>query len=104
MNPERLQQIILSPVISEKSTSAADLSNQVVFEVLSDATKNEIREAVEKQFSVAVEGVQVMNVRGKVKRFGKTPGKRRNWKKAYVRLAEGQDIDFMGGALSRLIR
>jgi len=74
------------------------LSNQVVFEVLSDATKNEIREAVEKQFSVAVEGVQVMNVRGKVKRFGKTPGKRRNWKKAYVRLAEGQDIDFMGGA------
>ena len=98
MNPERLQQIILSPVISEKSTSAADLSNQVVFEVLSDATKNEIREAVEKQLSVAVEGVQVMNVRGKVKRFGKTPGKRRNWKKAYVRLAEGQDIDFMGGA------
>ena len=98
MKPERLQQIILSPVISEKSTSAADLSNQVVFEVLSDATKNEIREAVEKQFSVAVEGVQVMNVRGKVKRFGKTPGKRRNWKKAYVRLAEGQDIDFMGGA------
>ena len=98
MNPERLQQIILSPVISEKSTSAADLSNQVVFEVLSDATKNEVREAVEKQFSVAVEGVQVMNVRGKVKRFGKTPGKRRNWKKAYVRLAEGQDIDFMGGA------
>ena len=97
MNPERLQQIILSPVISEKSTSAADLSNQVVFEVLSDATKNEIREAVEKQFSVAVEGVQVMNVRGKVKRFGKSPGKRRNWKKAYVRLAEGQDIDFMGG-------
>ena len=98
MNPERLQQIILSPVIYEKSTSAADLSNQVVFEVLSDATKNEIREAVEKQFSVVVEGVQVMNVRGKVKRFGKTPGKRRNWKKAYVRLAEGQDIDFMGGA------
>ena len=98
MNPERLQQIILSPVISEKSTSAADLSNQVVFEVLSDATKNEVREAVEKQFSVSVEGVQVMNVRGKGKRFGKTPGKRRNWKKAYVRLAEGQDIDFMGGA------
>ena len=98
MNPERLQQIILSPVISEKSTSAADSSNQVVFEVLSDATKNEIREAVEKQFSVSVEGVQIMNVRGKVKRFGKTPGKRRNWKKAYVRLAEGQDIDFMGGA------
>ena len=98
MNPERLQQIILSPVISEKSTSAADSSNQVVFEVLSDATKNEIREAVEKQFSGSVEGVQVMNVRGKVKRFGKTPGKRRNWKKAYVRLAEGQDFDFMGGA------
>lgn len=96
MNQERLLQIILAPVISEKSTTAADTSNQVVFEVLSDASKPEIRQAVEQQFSVKVEDVQVVNVRGKVKRFGRTPGKRRNWKKAYVRLAEGQDIDFMG--------
>ncbi|HJP06058.1 MAG: 50S ribosomal protein L23 [Acidiferrobacteraceae bacterium] len=97
MNPERLHQVLLSPVISEKSTTAADSANQVVFEVLVDATKPEIREAVEQQFSVSVEAVQVVNVRGKMKRFGKTPGKRRNWKKAYVRLAQGHDIDFMGG-------
>ena len=96
MNPERLHQVLLSPVISEKSTTAADSANQVVFEVLVDATKPEIREAVEQQFSVSVEAVQVVNVRGKMKRFGKTPGKRRNWKKAYVRLAEGDDIDFLG--------
>ncbi|MGB1612630.1 MAG: 50S ribosomal protein L23, partial [Arenicellales bacterium] len=84
------------PVISEKSTSAADLANQVVFEVLPNATKPEVRQAVEHQFNVKVEDVQMVNVRGKVKRFGRSPGKRRNWKKAYVRLAEGQDIDFMG--------
>ena len=68
----------------------------MVFEVLTDATKNEIKTAVEGLFDVSVEGVQVINVRGKVKRFGKTPGKRTNWKKAYVRLAEGDDIDFLG--------
>ncbi|MEK9941836.1 MAG: 50S ribosomal protein L23 [Arenicellales bacterium] len=96
MNMERLHQIILAPVISEKSTSAADLANQVVFEVLPNATKPEVRQAVEHQFNVKVEDVQIVNVRGKVKRFGRSPGKRRNWKKAYVRLAEGQDIDFMG--------
>ena len=67
-----------------------------MFEVLTDATKNEIKTAVEGLFDVSVEGVQVINVRGKVKRFGKTPGKRTNWKKAYVRLAEGDDIDFLG--------
>lgn len=98
MNPERLHQILLAPVISEKSTTAADDANQVVFQVSADATKTEIRKAVETQFEVTVEAVQVMNVRGKVKRFGRTPGKRSNWKKAYVRLADGQDIDFMGGA------
>ena len=68
----------------------------MVFEVLTDATKNEIKTAVESLFEVSVEGVQVINVRGKIKRFGKTPGKRTNWKKAYVRLAEGDDIDFLG--------
>ena len=97
MNPERIHQILLAPVISEKSTTAGEEGNQVVLQVLSDATKQEIRKAVETQFDVSVEAVQVMNFRGKVKRFGRTPGKRPNWKKAYVRLAEGQDIDFMGG-------
>ena len=96
MNVERLHQILRRPIVSEKSTNAAESGQQVVFEVLTDATKNEIKTAVESLFEVSVEGVQVINVRGKVKRFGKTPGKRTNWKKAYVRLAEGDDIDFLG--------
>ena len=96
MNVEWLHQILRRPIVSEKSTNAADSGQQVVFEVLTDATKNEIKTAVESLFEVSVEGVQVINVRGKIKRFGKTPGKRTNWKKAYVRLAEGDDIDFLG--------
>ena len=96
MNIERLHQVLRRPIISEKSTNAAESGQQVVFEVLTDATKNEIKTAVESLFEVSVEGVQVINVRGKIKRFGKTPGKRTNWKKAYVRLAEGDDIDFLG--------
>ena len=96
MNVERLHQVLRRPIVSEKSTNAAESGQQVVFEVLTDATKNEIKSAVESLFDVSVEGVQVINVRGKVKRFGKTPGKRTNWKKAYVRLAEGDDIDFLG--------
>jgi|TARA_B100000446_G_scaffold52821_1_gene48980 large subunit ribosomal protein L23 len=96
MNVERLHQVLRRPIVSEKSTNAAESGQQVVFEVLTDATKNEIKTAVESLFEVSVEGVQVINVRGKVKRFGKTPGKRTNWKKAYVRLAEGDDIDFLG--------
>ena len=96
MNVERLHQVLRRPIVSEKSTNVAESGQQVVFEVLTDATKNEIKTAVESLFEVSVEGVQVINVRGKVKRFGKTPGKRTNWKKAYVRLAEGDDIDFLG--------
>ena len=96
MNEERLYQIILNPVISEKSTMAADRDGQVVFKVRTDATKSEIRAAVEKLFEVKVKNVQVVNVRGKVKRFGRTPGMRSNWKKAYVCLKEGHDIDFLG--------
>ena len=87
MNVERLHQVLRRPIVSEKSTNAADSGQQVVFEVLTDATKNEIKTAVESLFEVSVEGVQVINVRGKIKRFGKTPGKRTNWKKAYVRLS-----------------
>lgn len=96
MNAERMHQILLRPVISEKSTNAAEANRQVVFEVLENATKAEVREAVEQLFDVSVTAVQVLNVRGKIKRFGKTPGKRNNWKKAYVRLAAGDDIDFLG--------
>ena len=98
MNQERLYQIILKPVISEKTSIAADKHRQIAFQVLPDADKDEIRQAVEMLFEVKVRSVQVANVRGKIKRFGKTPGKRKNWKKAYVRLQEGHDIDFLGTA------
>ncbi len=97
MNEERLMQVILRPHISEKTTNVGDKYRQVVFEVLDTASKIEIKAAVEKMFEVKVEAVQVANVRGKVKRFGRTPGKRQNWKKAYVTLREGDDIDFIGG-------
>ncbi|MGI9311286.1 MAG: 50S ribosomal protein L23 [bacterium] len=97
-NQERMHQIILRPVISEKTTAAADKRRQVVFEVLPDASKAEIKRAVEALFEVKVERVQVANMRGKIKRFGRTPGQRKNWRKAYVRLREGDDIDFLGMA------
>ncbi len=98
MNKERIYQIILRPVISEKSTNSADKDRRIVFQVIPDATKKEIKAAVETLFEVKVDAVQVINVRGKAKMFGKTPGSRKNWKKAYVRLGEGQDIDFLGMA------
>ncbi|MES2491456.1 MAG: 50S ribosomal protein L23 [Pseudomonadota bacterium] len=98
MNFERLHQIILAPVISEKATRVAEKRNQAVFKVLPDARKPEIKEAVEKLFSVKVKSVATLNVKGKTKRFGQTVGKRSDWKKAYVTLAEGQEIDFAGGA------
>ena len=96
MNNDRLSRILIAPVVSEKSTRVADQSRQMVFKVLPDARKPEIRKAVEKMFHVTVTGVQVSNVRGKVKRFGRSVGRRSDWKKAYVTLAEGSDIDFMG--------
>ena len=96
MNQERLMKVLLSPVVSEKSSRVADANRQFVFKVLPGASKPEIREAVELMFDVRVTGVQVANVRGKTKRFGQTMGRRVNWKKAYVTLAEGHDIDFMG--------
>ena len=88
--------VLLEPHISEKSTNVAEKSNQVVFKVVTDATKEEIKLAVEKMFEVSVEGVQVVNVKGKSKpsRFGK--GKRKDWKKAYVSLKAGDDINFLG--------
>ena len=98
MNFERLHQIILAPVISEKATRVAEKSNQAVFKVLRDAQKTEIKEAVEKLFKVKVTSVATLNVKGKIKRFGQSVGKRSDWKKAYVTLAEGQEIDFVGGS------
>lgn len=94
MNQERLMQVILAPVISEKSTRVADQDQQVVFKVVKDATKPEIKAAVELLFKVEVEGVQVLNVKGKVKRFGRFTGRRSDWEKAYVSLKPGQEIDF----------
>lgn len=96
MNQERLLQVVLAPHISEKSTLVADESRQHVFKVLPDATKTEIKQAVEQLFEVKVAQVRVMNVKGKTKRFGQRDGKRSDWRKAYVTLAEGQDIDFAG--------
>ncbi len=96
---QRLMQVILAPVISEKSTYVADKHNQVVFRVAQDATKPEIKAAVEFMFStkdkkLEVESVKVVNVRGKEKRFGQTIGRRSHWKKAYVSLKAGQEINF----------
>ena len=89
--------VIQGPHLSEKSAIAAENGNQVVFKVRTDASKAEIRQAVELLFDVKVDGVSVVNVKGKTKRFGRTMGRRSDWKKAYVKLAEGSEIDFLGG-------
>lgn len=95
MNQERQLKIILGPHISEKSTMMSELDNQVAFKVARDATKTEIREAVEALFKVQVKEVQVLNVKGKRKRtFRGKIRKRSDWKKAYVRLEQGHEIDF----------
>lgn len=98
MNNERLMQVLLSPVVSEKSAHVADRSQQYAFQVAKNATKREVGRAVELMFDVKVEKVQVVNVKGKTKRFGRIAGRRADWKKAYVRLKPGHDIDFAGGA------
>ena len=94
---ERLMQVILAPVVSEKSTFVADKHEQVIFRVARDATKPEIKAAVELMFKVQVEAVKVANVRGKEKRFGRFNGRRNHWKKAYVCLKPGQEINFAEG-------
>ena len=96
MNQERLMKVLLAPIVSEKSTRLADAHRQFAFKVMSDASKPEVRKAVELMFDVKVANVQMANVRGKTKRFGQSLGRRSDWKKAYVTLAEGHDIDFMG--------
>ena len=96
LDQERLMTVVLGPHVSEKTTIMADKHNQVVFRVRRDSNKVDIRRAVELLFNVKVEQVQVVNCRGKIKRSGNEWGRRQNWKKAYVTLAEGDDIDFMG--------
>jgi len=96
MNNDRLMQVLVSPVVSEKSTIAADAARQFVFRVLPDASKPEIKKAVELMFDVRVDAVRVVNIKGKNKRFGRLMGRRNNIRKAYVKLAEGSDIDFGG--------
>ena len=98
INEERLLKVVLGPHVSEKSTMAAESNNTVVFKVVTDANKEEIKQAVEKLFEVEVNSVRTVNVKGKTKRHGSSFGKRKDWKKAYVILKEGQDIDFVGGA------
>ncbi len=97
-NQERLMQVLLAPQISEKATMLADKANQVVFVVTPDATKPEIKAAVELLFKVQVSAVQVANAKGKAKRFGRTMGRRSSVRKAFVSLMPGQEINFAEGA------
>ena len=90
----RLALVLLAPVVSEKGTYIADKHSQVIFKVLQDATKPEVKAAVESMFKVEVKSVQIANVGGKEKRFGRYTGRRRSWKKAYVCLKPGQEINF----------
>ena len=94
MNEERMYQILLGAHISEKATVIAEADNQITFKVTKDATRPEIKAAVEKIYGVVVQGVTTLNVKGKVKRTARGVSKKASWKKAYVRLAEGHEIDF----------
>lgn len=96
MNQERLMKILLVPHVSEKASTVADKHNQFVFKVMPDATKAEIKGAVELMFNVQVANVRVLNGKGKTKRFSASTGKRSDYRKAYVGLKPGFDIDFMG--------
>jgi large subunit ribosomal protein L23 len=94
----RLAQVLLAPIVSEKATQVAEKHNQVLFKVLRSATKPEIKAAVELLFKVEVESVNVVNVKGKTKRFGGRAGRRDHVKKAYVALKAGQELNFSGEA------
>ena len=94
----RLMAVLLAPVVSERATMAAEQSNAVTFKVMQDATKPEIKAAVELMFKVEVTGVSVVNTKGKVKRFGRTIGRRNNVRKAYVTLKEGSELNLSGEA------
>jgi len=94
MNESRIMKVLLSPHVSDKAYRVADQGNQVVFKVLRDASKQEIKAAVEKLFDVKVDQVRTVNVKGKNRRFGRVEGRTQDWKKAYVSLKEGFDINF----------
>ncbi len=94
----RLMQVLVAPIVSEKATQVAEKTNAVLFKVLRDATKPEIKAAVELMFKVQVKGVSVVNQKGKTKRFGKTVGRRDHVRKAYVTLQPGQELNFGGEA------
>jgi large subunit ribosomal protein L23 len=94
MDRERLMQVLVAPQVSEKSTFVGEKNNQYVFRVVADATKPEIKAAVELMFKTKVRAVRVVNVKGKEKRFGRFEGRRRSWKKAYISLVQGQEINF----------
>ena len=94
----RLMQVLIAPVISEKATMVAEKSNAVTFKVMRDATKPEIKAAVELLFKVQVKSVSVLNIKGKTKRFGRTMGRRNNVRKAYVMLKDGQELNLSGEA------
>ena len=94
LSKDQLYQVLLSPVVTEKSTRAAEVGGQVVFQVATSATRNDVKAAVELAFDVEVESVRILNQKGKNKRFGRTLGRRSDRKKAYIRLKEGSDIDF----------
>jgi large subunit ribosomal protein L23 len=96
MNSERITKVILGPVVAEKASRVAESNNQVVLKVLPSANKTEIKQAVEQLFDVKVESVTTTNVKGKIKRTGRILGKRSDWKKAYVTLADGADLNFLG--------
>ncbi|GAB3744242.1 50S ribosomal protein L23 [Lysobacter olei] len=98
MNDAKLYNVIRAPRVSEKTARVQEVSNQYVFEVATDATKADIKVAVEKLFDVKVESVNVVNVKGKTKSFKFREGRRNDWRKAYVKLAEGQSIDVMAKA------
>ena len=97
MNKNRLYQVLLAPRVTEKTTRVGEESNQYIFRVVQDANKSEVRNAVEMLFDVSVESVRIVNVKGKNKSFRMRPGRRSDWKKAYVRVQEGQVIDLLGG-------
>ncbi len=94
MSNAQLIDVLDAPIISEKSTTAAEKENRFVFKIKTHATKNQVKKAVEALFEVKVESVHVLNVKGKKKRFGRTLGQRSDWKKAYVKLKPGFDINF----------
>ncbi len=96
MNEERLLKVIIAPHISEKGTMLADKFRQFIFKIENNATKIEVKKAIEFLFKVEVDSVQICNVKGKKKIFKQVPGRRKNWKKAYVTLKEGYDLEFIG--------